>query len=118
MSKHNNNRLILAAIAGITLAAVAPAPVLGQDSPTDLKCYGVNSCKGHSGCGVKSDDVSAVRMLLGGAEFKEQFGKTKTHSCAAHGSCGAKQHVLNWTKVSGDECKAQGGIVIEEAEGK
>ena len=116
MSKNTNQKLVLAAVAAISLAAAAPAPVLGQDSPTDVKCYGVNSCKGHSGCGVKSDDVAAVKMLLGD-DFETQFGKTKTHSCAAHGSCGAKQHVLNWTKVSADDCKTQGGIVIEEQDG-
>ena len=25
---------------------------------------------------------------------------------------------LNWTKISVDDCKAQGGIVIEKADGK
>ena len=117
MSKNTNQKLVLAAVAGIALAAAAPAPVLGQDSPTDVKCYGINSCKGHSGCGVKADDVAAVKMLLGDEQFNAQFGKTKTHSCAAHGSCGAKQHILNWTKVGADECKASSGIVIEEQDG-
>ena len=64
-----------------------------------------------------TDDVAAVKMLLGDEQFNAQFGKTKTHSCAAHGSCGAKQHILNWTKVGADECKASSGIVIEEQDG-
>ena len=42
----------------------------------------------------------------------------KTNSCAAHASCGAKPHILNWTKISVDDYKAQGGIAIEKADRK
>ena len=118
MSNNKNQKLVLAALAGLALAAAVPATAVGQDSQSDVKCFGVNGCKGHSGCGVQADDVAAVKALLGSKAFKEQFSKTTTHSCAAHGSCGAKQHILNWTTVSTDECKAQGGIVIEETDGK
>ncbi len=111
--------LMMAALAGIALGAGQPMQAHGQESSAkEVKCYGVNSCKAHSGCSVGADDVAAVKSLLGERDFTARFAKTKTHSCGAHASCGASSKILNWTSISEDSCKEQGGYVIDEQDGK
>lgn len=115
----NKKKLIMAALAGLAVGASAHAqPGKAKPDGAEVKCYGINGCASHAGCGVKKDDIAAVRQLLGDSEFETRFGKTTSHSCGSHASCGAAQHILNWTKVSQGECQKAGGIVIEEQDGK
>jgi hypothetical protein len=108
--------LIMAALAGIAVGVANPTQLQAQDAK-DVKCFGVNSCKAHAGCSVEADDVAAIKALLGETDFKAKYGKTKTHSCGQHASCGASSKILNWTKVSEDSCKEQAGYVIEQQDG-
>lgn len=120
MSTKNNKKVLLAALAGLAIGVANPAKAHAQDAvPTDeVKCYGINGCGQHASCAVKADDIAAVRKLLGNKDFKKTFGKTKEHSCAAHASCGAAFNTLNFTKTSGETCKQEGGIVIDEVDGQ
>jgi hypothetical protein len=108
---------VLAALAGMAVGVAQPMALHAQDAP-ELKCFGVNSCKAHAGCSVEPDDVAAVKALLGDKDFNSKYGKTKTHSCGSHASCGASSKILNWTKISEDSCKQQAGIVIDNQDGK
>ncbi len=111
--------LVMAALAGIAMGTTQATKAQAQENPAnEVKCFGVNSCKAHAGCSVTDGDVTAVKSLLGKNEFKQRFGKTETHSCGAHASCGASSKILNWTKISEDSCKEQGGYVVEEKDGK
>ncbi len=112
------DKLLLAAIAGITLGASAPAASVAGEKADEVKCYGINSCGHHSKCSVKDDDLAAVRTLLGEKEYDKAFGKSETHSCGSHAKCGASSRILNWTPTSAAECHDKGGIVIEESAGK
>jgi hypothetical protein len=111
------DKLLLAAIAGITLGANMPQVALAADKD-EVKCYGVNSCGHHSKCSVSAQDLDAVKALLGDKEYATKFGKSEAHSCGAHAKCGGSSQILNWTPTSAGECKAQGGYVIEEKDGK
>lgn len=119
--KSPKEKLIMAALAGLMLGCTAVGKAQsGQDAgqASNVRCYGVNSCAGHAGCGVMAEDVAAVRKLLGDTDFDARFGKTKAHSCSAHSKCGASSHVLNWTLISESSCKESGGIVIDGGEGQ
>jgi len=122
--KSPKEKLVAAALAGLMLGATAVGKAQSsQDAgsagkASNVRCYGVNSCAGHAGCGVMADDVAAVRKLLGDQEFNTRFGRTKEHSCSAHSKCGASSHILNWTQVSESSCKVSGGIVIDGGEGQ
>lgn len=50
----------------------------------DVKCSGINSCKGKGACA------------------------SATHSCAGHNSCKGK----GWIKASKADCEAKGGKVV------
>lgn len=114
----SNKVLLMAALAGLAVGVTqVPAANAQEKSNNEVKCYGVNSCKAHASCAVEGDDVAAVKALLG-TGFNSKFGKTKAHSCGAHASCGASNKILNWTTISEDSCKEQGGIVIDEQDGK
>ena len=109
--------LLMAAVAGMAIGAAQPTQAQ-ENNTADVKCFGVNSCKAHAGCSVTDEQVAAVKSLLGDKSFKERFGKTRTHSCGAHASCGASSKFLNWTSISEDSCKEQSGYVVEEKDGK
>jgi|GEM_PF-5367693 len=118
---NSKNKLVLAAISGLTLGLTMPSTSYAQDPgkpATDVKCYGINSCKANAGCLVHASDLNAVKKLVGAKEYALKYGKSKAHSCGAHASCGASHEILNWTSVSENECKAGGGYVIEESNGK
>ncbi|MFQ5876996.1 MAG: hypothetical protein ACE5JH_04800 [Acidobacteriota bacterium] len=56
-----------------------------------VKCYGINSCKGHGECGAPDG----------------------SHSCAGKNQCKGK----GWVKVKSEkECKEKGGKVLKEEE--
>jgi len=115
-----SNFLLVAAIAGMSLGpnATAPAQDANAGQPAGVKCYGTNGCGANASCAVKADDISAVRTLLGNRAYRARFAKSKEHSCKAHASCGASNHILNWTPTSLESCSVSHGIVIEESEGK
>jgi hypothetical protein len=110
--------LLRAAVAGLGLGLAASATSLAQDKADDVKCYGINGCGSHAKCAVSAADIEAVRALLGGKAFAKRFGKSEAHSCGAHAKCGGSAQILNWVPTSLGECKAQGGILIEESAGK
>lgn len=119
MKSTNKKRLVMAAIAGITLGTSTQGTLRAQDlKDGEVKCYGVNSCGAHAKCSVSGEDIAAVRKLLGEKEFKHRFGKSVSHSCGAHAKCGTAAKILNWVPATADGCKEQGGIRIEETEGK
>jgi len=115
-----NRKLLAAALAGIT-AGIADARLgAAQESGAadEVRCYGINGCGAHASCAVKQDDLDAVRKLLGAEQYIERFGKSEVHGCGAHASCGAPSQILNWTTTSAEECTEQGGLRIEEKDGK
>ncbi len=84
-------------LSGITLASAAAALLISGVSTTvvsaaahekkaEIKCSGINSCKGTSACA------------------------TATTSCAGQNSC--KGH--GWVKATAEECKEKGGEVVSD----
>ena len=115
-------QLLVAAVAGISVGLLGPAAGGAEEKKGDVKCWGVNGCGAHANssvkaakCSVKADDLKAFETLLGEKEYKERFGKSEVHSCGSHAQCGASAKVLNWMPTSMEECKAQGGYLVEEA---
>lgn len=113
MKKDN---LLLAAVAGMALGVTIPG--VAEEKPGELKCYGINGCGSHAKCSVTEKDLAAVKSLLGEKEYAKRFGKSQVHGCGSHAKCGASAHILNWVPTAGTECKDQGGILIEEVDGK
>jgi len=116
--------LFRAAVAGITLG-LAASPRAGteetkgaEETRTEVRCYGINSCGSHAKCGIKQDDLDAVKTLLGEKEYTRQFGKSEVHTCGSHAKCGASFGILNWVPTTPGECSAKGGLLIEKADGK
>ena len=80
-------------LSGVALASAAAALLLSgvatsvsaNEQPAQVKCSGINSCKGTGACG------------------------TADHACAGHNSCKGK----GWVKVSAEECETKGGTVVE-----
>jgi len=105
--------LLGAALAGLSLGLAAPASTPAQE-PGEVKCYGINGCGSHASCAVSDADIQAVRTFLGSKDFDMRFGKSESHSCGAHAKCGASAQILNWVSAKAGECKAQGGLLIEE----
>ena len=110
--------LLRAALAGLSVGLAASATSPAQDKPVDVKCYGINGCGSHAKCSVSAADIEAVRKLLGEKDFTSRFGKSEVHSCGSHAQCGSGAQILNWVPTKAGECKAQGGILIEETAGK
>ena len=112
------DRLLRAALAGLTMGVAAPGAGVAQEAASEVKCYGINGCGAHAKCAVSDADIAAVRRLLGPKEFASRYGKSEAHACGAHAKCGTPARILNWAPESAAECKAQGGILIEEGAGK
>ncbi len=108
------DKLLVAAVAGMTLGVVAPQGARAQSAANEVKCYGVNGCGSHAKCSVSADDLAAFKTLLGDKEYAAKFGKSEAHSCGAHAKCGASSSILNWVPTGADQCKADGGYVITE----
>lgn len=109
--------LLRAALAGLSLGLAAPAAIPAEE-PGGVKCYGINGCGSHAKCAVSGEDIAAVKALLGDKAFQKRFGKSEAHSCGAHAKCGSGAQILNWVPTSPAECKAEGGLLIEEKDGK
>jgi hypothetical protein len=76
--------LIAAMAAGLFATA---APLVARAADTDqVKCTGVNECKGKSSC------------------------HSAANTCAGQNSCKGK----GWTKMSEKDCKEKGGTVLKE----
>ena len=82
------DKLILAAVAGMTLGLTAPGTGFTEEK-TDVKCWGVNGCGKSAKCSVTDADIAAVKKLIGDKEYATKFGKTETHSCGSSAKCGA-----------------------------
>ena len=83
-----NKKKIAGSIAAAAAIAFASAPItstIAQAATSDVKCYGVNACKGESAC------------------------KTASSSCKGHNSCKGKGFVMK----TADECTTLGGSTEE-----
>lgn len=116
MSKRE--KFLMAAVAGISLGASAPARSEAGEAKGEVKCYGINGCGSHAKCAVSSGDLEAFQALLGAKEYAAKFGKSEVHSCGSHAKCGASSQILNWVPTSQAECKAKGGYLVEEVDKK
>lgn len=106
-------RLLMAAVAGMSLAASTPAAsATAPEKKTEVRCWGINSCG--SKCAVTDADIKAFKELLGEKEYGSRYEKTEAHACTAHAKCGAADHILNWEPAPAAECKAKNGYVVEE----
>jgi hypothetical protein len=90
--KNNQNMLIAAAVASLFAGGAfadpkTPAKKDAKDTVAQVKCTGVNECKGKGACG--------------GA----------THDCAGHNECKGK----GWVTLAEKDCKAKGGTVVADA---
>ncbi|HET7294258.1 MAG TPA: hypothetical protein VFM88_17675 [Vicinamibacteria bacterium] len=112
-----NDKLLMAAIAGITLGVTASPRAIAADKD-EVKCWGINACGSHAKCSVGEDDLAAFKALLGAKEFAAKFGKSEAHGCGSHASCGGSSQILNWTTATAGECKAKGGYLVETKDGK
>ena len=113
--KKRETTLLMAAVAGISMGLSAQtASVAAEESKGDVKCWGINGCGSHAKCSVAAEDLKAFQTLLGEKDYKKLFGKSEAHSCGSHAKCGASSQILNWVPTSLDECKAQGGYIVEE----
>jgi uncharacterized membrane protein len=85
----NTGGLLLAsAVAGLMLAAGVPGTA-GAEEKEEVRCYGVNKCKGTGDCGGKG------------------------HSCAGKNACKGQGYL----KMDKETClKVQGGRLTPEAE--
>ncbi len=70
-------------LAGVSSTAVAGSH--GKEKAAEIKCSGINSCKGSSACA------------------------TATSACAGQNSCKGK----GWVKASAEECETKGGTEVE-----
>jgi hypothetical protein len=104
--------LLMAAVAGLSMAAPAPSTADAVEKKTEVRCWGINSCG--SKCAVTDADVKAFKDLLGEEEYASRFAKTETHACSAHSKCGAADHILNWEPASAADCKAKNGYIVDE----
>lgn len=87
----NKKGLLLASAAAGLMAFAATMAVPQQAQAEDVKCYGVNKCKGTGECGGKG------------------------YSCAGNNSCAGK----GFLKIDKDNClKIKGGRLTPEPEGE
>jgi hypothetical protein len=111
-------KLLMAAVAGLSLGLTAPPPGRADEKKGDVKCWGVNGCGSHAKCSVTAEDLKAFRTLLGDKDYEQRFGKSEVHACGSHAKCGAESQILNWTNTSAADCKTQGGYVVDEVNKK
>ncbi len=75
---------------GTVDSAGADAGAIASGGDENVKCFGINSCKGESVCAVNKPEQ--------GIE----------HSCAGENACEGK----GWIKVTRSECEAKSGEVL------
>jgi hypothetical protein len=86
MQKSAKGALIATAVAGLFFANAAAADHHEGAKEGEVKCMGVNDCKGKSACGVP--------------------GK---HDCHGQNECKGK----GWIKLSQEDCTKKGGTVLK-----
>lgn len=86
MQRNLKGALIATAVAGLFFAQGALADHHEEGTDADVKCMGVNECKGKGACGVP--------------------GK---HDCHGQNECKGK----GWIKLSKEECSKKGGTVLK-----
>ena len=86
MDNRFKGALVASAVAGLFLAHGAFAADAAPADDANVKCVGINTCKGTSQCGVP--------------------GK---HSCHGANECKGK----GWIKATAKDCKDKGGTVLE-----
>lgn len=111
-------KLVMAAVAGLSLGLQGPAAGAAEEAKDSVKCWGINGCGSSAKCSVTDADLNAFKALLGEKDYKARFGKSETHSCGSTAKCGAAMQVLNWMPTSAADCKAKGGYLVEETAGK
>jgi hypothetical protein len=112
--KKRDQGFLMAAVAGISMGLSTPATSTADDKAGDVKCWGINGCGSHAKCSVTAADLKAFETLLGPKEWKSRFGKSEAHGCGSHAKCGASSQIINWVPTTLEECKAQGGYLVEE----
>lgn len=86
MNSMTKSALVTAAIAGMFLAnAGAAAAEESAGAKDEVKCYGVNACKGHGACGGAG------------------------HGCGGQNACKGQGFI----KTTAEDCKAKGGRTSE-----
>ena len=75
-------------------------------------------CRVSDKCPARLSTQLRDETLLGAKEYAKRFGKSEVHACGSHAKCGASSQILNWVNTSSGECRAQGGLLIEEVNGK
>jgi len=83
MSTRRTFTRIAMATAAAAMFSAAPVTAVQAGSDADVKCYGVNKCKGHNDC------------------------KTATNACKGHASCKGQGFI----KMSQHACEEIGGSV-------
>lgn len=87
MTRKKMTGLLLASTAAALFGtATVTAAAEGTASSAEVKCMGINACKGTSECA------------------------TASNGCQGHNSCKGQ----GWVHASMEECDAQGGKVVEE----
>jgi hypothetical protein len=111
-------KLLTAAVTGIAMGLSAPAIQAADEKKGEVKCFGINSCGSSAKCAVSAEDLKAFKALLGDKEYEAKWGKSEVHGCGSSAKCGSMTKILNWMPASADKCKADGGYVVEEKDGK
>jgi uncharacterized membrane protein len=87
MTRKKMTGLLLASTAAALFGtATVVAAAEGAANSTEVKCMGINACKGTSECA------------------------TASNACQGHNSCKGQ----GWVHASKEECDAKGGKVVEE----
>lgn len=76
--------LVAASVAGLFSSAL-PLVASAEKTGDEVKCEGINACKGKGACNGKD------------------------HGCAGHNACKGK----GWVKASAADCKAKGGKEVK-----
>ncbi len=64
MTKGKTTGIALALAAASLFGAVGPAAA-GTSGTSDVKCYGVNACKGHSSCKTANSECKGMNSCKG-----------------------------------------------------
>jgi hypothetical protein len=115
---NRREKLLMAAVTGIAMGLSAPATEAADEKKGDVKCFGINGCGSSAKCAVSADDLKAFKTLFGDKEYEAKWGQSEAHGCGSSAKCGAMAKVLNWQPASAEKCKAGGGYVVEEKDGK
>ena len=81
MASRNTNTMLMAAVAGLlTVGAVGIASTARAAESDNVKCYGVNSCKGTGGCAGAGHGCAGKNACKG-----QGFVETTKDDCAKRG---------------------------------